>query len=344
MQQSLSLKRPSVFIAFALTLSLISVIFVASSLTATAQTALTQCNGTDNVGGQAVECHYTVTNNLNGSVLSSTVTVVECHGAANAPATLVCNPSTTTSAALVTVIDQCNGSGNGGGGTVLCTVEVINNITGIATPTSATVNQCNASGTGGGTEPTVLCDPFPANTTSATVTQCNESGNGGGGTQRVQCTVDAGSTTTAVLDVTINQCNGSGNGGGATVTCRTGITNNVTAAPGPSPTPTPGASPTPGGTSTPGPVPTPGPSPTDDAVPNSPAPSGPITNPSAPDSAGGAGTDSGTTSQVVRVPVGGAAAGAGSTSGVEHVRLLLLGFFLLACAIPAVVIRERVKA
>lgn len=254
MKQPLSLKRPSMILAFMLAISLISMIFFASAPTASAATSVSQCNGTDNVGGQAVECHYTITNNLNGSVTSSTVTLTECHGAANDPPTLTCTSSTTPSTDLVTAIDQCNGSGNGGGGTVTCTVDVINNITGTVTPTSATVNQCNASGTGGGTEPTVLCDPFPATTTSATVTQCNEAGNGGGGTQRVRCTVDSGSTTTSILSVTVNQCNGSGNGGGATVTCRTGLTNVITG-PSPSPSPTPTATPSPTPTATPSQVP-----------------------------------------------------------------------------------------
>src|SRR5688500_15495726 len=218
MKQRFGLHRPTTIFSLMLAVSLMVLAFAIAPDPAQAQTALSQCNGTDNVGGQAVECHYSVTNNVDGSDTSSTTTLTECHGAANDPPTLVCTPLTTTSTDLVTSVDQCNGSGNGGGGTVTCTVDVINNITGTETPTSASVNQCNASGTGGGTAPTTLCDPFPANTTGATVTQCNEAGNGGGGTQRVRCTVDSDSTTTSVLNVTVNQCNGSGNGGGATVT------------------------------------------------------------------------------------------------------------------------------
>ena len=249
-----SKKSCSIFATF-FALSLIAALSVIVVPTVSAQTAFSQCNGVDNVGGQAVECRYTVTNNLNGDATSSTVTVEECHGAANDPPTMVCNTTTSSSGDLVTSIDQCNGSGNGGGGTVTCTVDVTNNIVGTVTPSPATVNQCNASGTGGGTEPTILCNPYPANTTGANVTQCNESGNGGGGTQRVQCTVDDGSTTTSVLNVTVNQCNGSGNGGGATVTCRTGIRNIVELAPEPEPEPEPTGTPAPEPTD----VPTPGP-------------------------------------------------------------------------------------
>lgn len=310
-------------LALVFAVALISSLFVMGSLTASAAPAVSQCNGTDNVGGQAVECSYTVTNTINGDVTSSSVTLTECHGAANDPPTMVCTSSTETSTDLVTSIDQCNGSGNGGGGTVECSVDVINNITGTVTPTSATVNQCNASGTGGGTAPTVLCDPFPANTTSATVTQCNESGNGGGGTQRVRCTVGSSSTTTSLLTVTVNQCNGSGNGGGATVTCRTSLTDNVTALQAPEPTPT----------TTPAPTSTTSPDTTDSPESDE--------NEAGPNGGGGGSTVSGSpgadtsleTGQVTRVPVGGAAAGGGSTSGTENAPLVPIGMVLVAAGL-----------
>jgi hypothetical protein len=234
----------------------------------------TQCNGTDNVGGQAVACDITVTNDLNMSTgtSSSSVTVKECHGAANAA--LPCTTTTAPSSQLTTGINQCNGSGSGGGGTVTCNVKIINNITGVATPTGATVNQCNDSGTGGGIQPTTLCDPL-GNTTNATVTQCNGSGNGGGGTMRVRCTVTP-STQTSALPITVNQCNGSGNGGGAVVICTVSITNNVIAPaqtpPAPTPVTPPPATPTPTPPTTPGPT-----SPT----PTSPTPSSPTPAPGA---------------------------------------------------------------
>src|SRR5688500_3733269 len=87
--------RKSRLFALVFAISLISAMFMVSPLSAQADIALSQCNGTDNVGGQAVECHYTITNNVNGSATSSTVTLTECHGAANDPATLVCTPATT---------------------------------------------------------------------------------------------------------------------------------------------------------------------------------------------------------------------------------------------------------
>ncbi len=187
--------------------------------------AVNQCNGTDNVGGEAVACNVTVANNLNQAtgLASSTLTVRECHGAANAPPT--CTTSTTSSSQLTTSVTQCNGSGSGGGGTVDCNVSIINTITGTATPAPATVNQCNTSAEGGGTQPTLVCSPIGV-TTNATVTQCNGSGNGGGGMMRVLCSVPT-STETAAVPVTVNQCVGSGNGGGSTVTCTVSLTNHV---------------------------------------------------------------------------------------------------------------------
>ena len=191
-----------------------------------ANVSVNQCNGTDNVGGQAVECTVTVTNHLDLATgdTTSAVTVRECHGVAGAPPT--CTSSTVRSGNLLTSVTQCNGSGSGGGGTVTCSVHVTNIIVGRATATPGTVNQCIVSGQGGGTAPTTECNPL-GSTTNADVTQCNSSGNGGGGTRRVRCTVAA--TESAALHVTINQCVGSGNGGGALVICDASIVNDIRA-------------------------------------------------------------------------------------------------------------------
>jgi len=193
---------------------------------APASPAVNQCNGTDNVGGQAVVCDITITNNLNlaTGAISSTVTTNDCHGAAGAPPPVTCISLTQSFPTLTTSADQCNGSGLGGGSNVICSVTILNNITGTFTATAATVNQCVESGTGGGGGSTLNCDPTPASTTNATITQCNGSGNGGGGVIRVTCTVGP-STITSALPVTVNQCNGSGNGGGNTVTCTVSIRN-----------------------------------------------------------------------------------------------------------------------
>jgi hypothetical protein len=47
---------------------------------------------------------------------------------------------------------------------------------------------------------------------------------------------------------------------------------------------------------------------------------------------------------VTRVPVGGAAAGGGSTSGAPHSSLLFLGVALLAGTVPALALRRRARA
>lgn len=184
---------------------------------------INQCNGTDNVGGQAVACAVAVANHLDLGTgrTSSTVRVTQCHGAANTA--LTCTTSTSTSDQAVTSVTQCDGSGSGGGGTVTCSVNIANLIVGAPSSAPATVNQCNGTGQGGGIQPTTQCTPT-GSSTGATINQCNGSGNGGGATIRVQCTVGP-STQSAVLPVSVDQCNGSGNGGGATVTCSVSITN-----------------------------------------------------------------------------------------------------------------------
>lgn len=235
---------------------------------AAAAPAVVQCSGTDNVGGQSVTCDVTIVNTFDAAtgVGSSTVTVRECHGAAGV--TGPCTTTTTQHADVTTAVGLCNGSGNGGGGQVTCSVDITNEITGGESPTPATVNQCNGSGAGGGTEPTVSCSPV-GNTTDATIEQCNGSGNEGGGTLRVQCEVEP-STQSSALAVTVDQCNGSGNGGGATVTCTASVVNNVLAAPvEPTPSATPSDSPTATTTASASPTASPTSSPT-------PAPTSPV--------------------------------------------------------------------
>ncbi|TFD26850.1 hypothetical protein [Cryobacterium cryoconiti] len=221
-------------IALALGLLLAAFVLSASPLMAASAAPsspdVNQCNGTDNVGGQAVVCDITITNNydLDANTTSSTVTTRECHGFAGAPPSITCETLTESYPQLTLTATQCNGSGNNGGSNVICNVSIINNITGSFTTTAATVNQCLESGTGGGTQPTVDCDPLQnTNLATATIVQCNGSGNGGGGTDRVNCTVGASTQTSALPLIKVNQCVGSGTGGGATVDCSTRLTNNV---------------------------------------------------------------------------------------------------------------------
>jgi hypothetical protein len=228
-QAAVRTKQATIFSALVLgALLVMSFGFVNGHAYGVSSPAVNQCNGTDNVGGQAVACTVNVINTLNlaTGIASTQVTGTECHGAAHAPPT--CIPWTAPSNQLTTSVTQCNGSGSGGGGTVTCTVGIVNEIVGNSTTSPATVNQCNGTAQGGGTQPTLVCDPI-GNTTNASFTQCNGSGNGGGGTMRVLCTVGP-STATSSIPISVNQCVGSGNGGGSTVTCSISETNHVIAA------------------------------------------------------------------------------------------------------------------
>ena len=177
--------------------------------------------------GFQVTCTITIANTVTAAgASSSTVTATACLAAAGVTPPSGCTTTVSPSNQLVTSVDQCNGIVVGGGSNLTCDVSVVNTIPTGAATSGVTVNQCIGSGTGGGTQPTLLCAPV-AGTTNATVTQCNGSGNGGGASTRVQCNV-TGSTTAE--PVTVNQCNGSSNGGGSTVTCATTFTNNFVAA------------------------------------------------------------------------------------------------------------------
>jgi hypothetical protein len=193
-------------------------------------------NGVDNTGGLGLICEVTVVNTITATGGTASVTIRECHGAAGDP-TAACSTVTTNLTELVTAVNQCNDSINGGGGTLRCSVQVTNNFVGV-TPgaTAATVNQCVGSGDGVANN----CDPFPATTTAATITQCNGSANGG---TLVELTCTATGTAASAHGVSINQCNGSANGGGALVICSANIDNNVVAASAP---PSTGASTGPG--------------------------------------------------------------------------------------------------
>ncbi len=190
----------------ALAMGVIALAITSTPSARAAGSTVTQCDGVDNQGGRAVHCTVQV------DIATDTVTVTSCTGFANAVETCI---GPTVSTQSVTAIDQCNGSGNGGGATVKCDVIITGASPGTA---SVTISQCIGSGQGGGTQPTTVCIPGSTpNDTSATIQQCDSSGNGGGGTERVKCSVTPASTTASVP--TIKQCNGSANGGGALATC-----------------------------------------------------------------------------------------------------------------------------
>lgn len=210
------MRRPiTILAAGLLTLALLAAgSFASVSLVAAATLASTTtcANSVDNTGGKGLICQVTVTNRITASGGTAKVTVRECHGAAGAPAA-ACKTTTKNLTKPVKVVNQCNGSINGGGGTLRCSVRVTNVFVGMsANRSGATINQC--VGSGGGI--TTGCDPFPANTTGATITECNGSANGG---TLVGLNCTATGTQSSAFGIKINQCNGSGNGGGALVIC-----------------------------------------------------------------------------------------------------------------------------
>ena len=254
------MRRPTTFILsglFALALLGGSLGSVSRVSAATIAPTTTCNNGVGNPGGQGAVCQVTVVNTITPAGGSAVVTVRECTGSAGVPET-ACTNTTSPLSEPVTAIDQCNGSINGGGGVLLCSVVVTNNFVGITpspTVTAVTVNQCAGSGTTGTVR---ICDP-DTTITGATINQCNNSANGGG----TSLTCTASGTQSSGLTVLIRQCNDSSNGGGTTTVCSATMTNNIVPAATPSPTPVPAptatATPTPssGGAATPRPTPRP---------------------------------------------------------------------------------------
>lgn len=202
--------------------------------------ATTTCsNGVGNTGGLGLICQVSIENTITAHGGSSRTTLRECHGAAGAPRAS-CKTTVWLMNRLVTQVTQCNGSINGGGGTLRCSVRVINTWIGVSPhSTAGTVNQC--VGSGGGI--TTGCDPFPATTSGARVTQCNGSANGG---TLVGLRCSATGTKASSHTVRINQCNGSANGGGALVICSASIVNRVRTATTAGSSPAPRSTPRPG--------------------------------------------------------------------------------------------------
>ena len=202
--------------------------------------------GVGNQGGAGIICDVTIVNNITSTGGTATVTVRECLGSSGDPTDGAvghpCTTKTTSLTAPVTSVTQCNGSANGGGAALHCSVVITNNFIGVSPgATAVTVNQCVGSGA------TTGCSPFPATATGAAITQCNGSANGG---TLVQMTCTANGTKSSTFAVTINQCNGSGNGGGGLAICSASMTN--AAAPAPGTSAAPGTSPAPGTSAVPG--------------------------------------------------------------------------------------------
>ncbi len=222
-------------IAFAAGLSAVA-LQSESTPAAAAVTSFEQCNahGAGPAGAPTVEtCEVTIVNTVNA--LGQTGTTVFTRSCLNE----VCTGTTATGDA-VNDVDQCNGSNNVGGSTTTCTVDIINNIsidspqaataltlnqcvgsgggggtlmTGCIESTigGATVDQCNGSGTGGGGFMTCDASGFQSPDFPITVDQCNGSENGGGST--VTCSV---TMTTNIVDTSVGGTPGGGTPGGGT--------------------------------------------------------------------------------------------------------------------------------
>jgi hypothetical protein len=237
------MRRPTAFLMsglFALALLGAGSLAPVAPVSAATLAPTTTCNNGFGNGGAV--CEVTVVNTITPAGTSGVVTVRECTGSAGVP-DATCETRSRTVNGGVIAVTQCNGSINGGGGTLLCSITVTNNFVGISpdpTVTAVTVNQCVGSVTTGTVR---ACDPDPATTTGATITQCNGSANGGGAS--LTCT--ASGTESSGFTVLINQCNGSSNGGGTRTVCSATMTNNILQAPTPAPS-TPAPAPTAGAT------------------------------------------------------------------------------------------------
>lgn len=116
-------------------------------------TSASQCNDSMNGGGASMLCSITVTNTVTGTATESAAPINQCVGSLDTGTVRACDPDPATSDASVDGITQCNGSVNGGGGSMTCTVDSG------STSNSAfafLTNQCNGSANGGGAR--IVCD------------------------------------------------------------------------------------------------------------------------------------------------------------------------------------------
>ena len=142
----------AVFTVAVFAAGLSAVVLGSESTPASATTiGFSQCNGhaADAPGAALTEtCSISITNNISatGGTSSSTVITTVC--------TLgPCTSQTVNSSDVINAVHQCNFSNIEGGSTTVCNVNIVNNIAldGAAAASALTVNQCNGSGGGGGT-------------------------------------------------------------------------------------------------------------------------------------------------------------------------------------------------
>jgi hypothetical protein len=199
----------SLLIAVAL-LSLGGVIQVQPASAAASAPAVTQCDAPPfpTGAGEQGTCTLTIQNMITAAgATSSTVTATACLAAAGVLPPFGCVTTVSTSDTLVTSVDQCNGI-FASGSNVICSVVVTDTVPVGTAETAVTVDECVGSGAGGGATP-LLCTPMSA-TTDATVTQCNGSANGGGGSIRVVCTASGEQALPVSINQCNGSANGGG--------------------------------------------------------------------------------------------------------------------------------------
>lgn len=161
-----------------------------------ANTTYSQCNGLqDGAPGGGVtrmQCDIVIVNTITANnTRSSTVTVTRsCLGGVDNACPAGANlgvgntgPVTSSSSDLITTVDQCNGSANG---TAIMTPPIQCTVRITNNISAAIVGTISPATLNQCNDTTVTaantCTPATATTTGATVTQCNESGQHGGGT------------------------------------------------------------------------------------------------------------------------------------------------------------------
>lgn len=111
-------------------------------------TAVDQCNASANGGGATLRCSITVINTITGTATTAAAAINQCVGSLDTGDVRACTPDPATADASVDGITQCNGSVNGGGGSMTC--SVLPSLTSSNSAFDFLANQCNGSANGGG--------------------------------------------------------------------------------------------------------------------------------------------------------------------------------------------------
>ncbi len=242
----------ALFVAALVAIGLSAVAVETATTSASAATvSFSQCNGHESgpPGGAAlsVTCSISVVNTIDATggtsavVYDRTCTLNGCTG------------DISSSSDVINAVHQCNDSDNAGGSATTCTVDIVNNISANApAPASAlTLNQCNGSGQGGGANVVACISSAQA---SPAVSQCNGSGNGGGATLVCTASGTTSASFPVTVDQCNGSENGGGSTVTCSTTITTNVVDTHTGptipTTPPSDTPTTPGSETPGGTPT----------------------------------------------------------------------------------------------